>query len=104
MGLLAAEWIIEGETKYDMFAGDLARFGAWADKGFTKSRVGDQYANRFSIHFPNEERAAGRLVRTRPIYEMQKEIGAVMGLNYGCEHSLWFADVPHLKDINGFTR
>ena len=104
MGLLAAEWIIEGETKYDMFAWDMARFGAWAGKEFTKSRVGDQYAHRFSIHFPNEERAAGRPVRTRPIYEMQKEMGAVMGLNYGWEHPLWFADAPGAQDTNGFTR
>ena len=35
MGLLAAEWIIEGETKYDMFAWDMARFGTWASKEFT---------------------------------------------------------------------
>ncbi len=104
MGLLAAEWIIEGETKYDMFAWDMARFGAWANKKFTKSRVGDQYAHRFSIHFPNEERAAGRPVRTRPIYEMQKEMGAVMGLNYGWEHPLWFADTQGVLDTNGFTR
>ena len=104
MGLLAAEWIIEGETKYDMFAWDMARFGEWAGKEFTKSRVGDQYAHRFSIHFPNEERAAGRPVRTRPAYEMQKEMGAVMGLNYGWEHPLWFADAPDVVDTNGFTR
>ena len=104
LGLLAAEWIIEGETKYDMFAWDVARFGAWASKKFTKSRVGDQYAHRFSIHFPNEERSAGRPVRTRPIYQMQKEMGAVMGLNYGWEHPLWFAETPGVKDTNGFTR
>ena len=104
MGLLAAEWIIEGETKCDMFAWDVARFGTWASKEFTKSRVGDQYAHRFSIHFPNEERAAGRPVRTRPIYELQKEMGAVMGLNYGWEHPLWFADTPGVVDTNGFTR
>ncbi len=104
MGLLAAEWIIEGETKYDMFAWDMARFGTWASKEFTKSRVGDQYAHRFSIHFPNEERAAGRPVRTRPIYELQKQMGAVMGLNYGWEHPLWFADTPGVVDTNGFTR
>ncbi|MGI9396361.1 MAG: FAD-dependent oxidoreductase, partial [Paracoccaceae bacterium] len=104
LGLLAAEWIIEGETKYDMFAWDVARFGAWASKEFTKSRVGDQYAHRFSIHFPNEERSAGRPVRTRPIYQMQKEMGAVMGLNYGWEHPLWFAETPGVKDTNGFTR
>ena len=104
LGLLAAEWIIEGETKYDMFAWDVARFGAWASKEFTKSRVGDQYAHRFSIHFPNEERSAGRPVRTRPIYQMQKEMGAVMGFNYGWEHPLWFAETPGVKDTKGFTR
>ena len=104
MGLLAAEWIIEGETKYDMFAWDMARFGTWASKEFTKSRVGDQYAHRFSIHFPNEERAVGRPVRTRPVYEMQKEMCAVMGLNYGWEHPLWFADTQGVVDTNGFTR
>ncbi|MDK3072518.1 FAD-dependent oxidoreductase [Sedimentitalea sp. JM2-8] len=104
MGLLAADWIVTGETRYDMFAWDMARFGDWADKAFTKARVGDQYAHRFAIHFPNEERAAGRPVRTRPVYDMQKEIGAVMGLNFGWEHPLWFAGAPGARDSNGFTR
>jgi len=104
MGLLAAQWIIEGETKYDMFAWDMARFGTWASKAFTKARVGDQYANRFKIHFPNEERSAGRPVRTRPACEVQREMGAVMGLNYGWEHPLWFADAPGAQDTDGFTR
>ena len=72
MGLMVAQWIIEGEMQYDMFAWDIARFGDWADAKFTKARVGDQYAHRFKIHFPGEERAAGRPVRTRPVYEMQK--------------------------------
>jgi dimethylglycine dehydrogenase len=102
MGLMVAQWIIEGEMKYDMFAWDMARFGDWADVKFTKARVGDQYAHRFKIHFPGEEREAGRPVRTRPIYETQKEMGAVFGLNYGWEHPLYFAkDVP---DSAGFTR
>ena len=104
MGLMAAQWIINGESDYDMFAWDVARFGPWADAKFTKARVGDQYAKRFAIHFPNEERAAGRPVRTRPIYEMQQAMGAVFGLNYGWEHPLWFADAPGVADTNGFTR
>jgi len=104
MGLMAAQWIISGESDYDMFAWDVARFGPWADAKFTKARVGDQYAKRFAIHFPNEERAAGRPVRTRPIYEMQQAMGAVFGLNYGWEHPLWFADTPGVADTNGFTR
>lgn len=104
MGLMAAQWMVEGESQYDMFAWDVARFGKWADEAFTKARVGDQYANRFSIHFPNEERSAGRPVRVRPAHDLQKSMGAVMGLNYGWEHALWFADEAGTKDTNGFTR
>nr|WP_309503139.1 FAD-dependent oxidoreductase [uncultured Roseovarius sp.] len=104
LGLLSAQWMIEGEPQYDMFAWDLARFGDWADKKFTKARVEDQYANRFAIHFPNEERSAGRPARVRPAYEKQSELGAVFGMNCGWEHPLWFADTPGLKDTNSFTR
>ena len=102
MGLMAAQWIAEGESAYDMFAWDVARFGDWADAAFTKARVGDQYAHRFAIHFPNEERAAGRPARKRPAYDKQKVLGAIFGLNAGWEHPLFFShDVP---DTAGFTR
>ncbi|MCE8526937.1 GcvT family protein [Ruegeria pomeroyi] len=104
LGLLAAQWMIEGEPQYDMFAWDLARFGDWADKKFTKARVQDQYTHRFAIHFPNEERSAGRPARVRPAYEMQKEMGAVFGMNCGWEHPLWFADRPGVTETIGFTR
>jgi len=102
MGLMAAQWIAEGESAYDMFAWDVARFGDWADAAFTKARVGDQYAHRFAIHFPNEERAAGRPARKRPAYDKQKALGALFGLNAGWEHPLYFShDVP---ETAGFTR
>jgi len=104
LGLLAAQWMIEGEPEWDMFAWDLARFGDWADKAFTKARVRDQYMHRFKIHFPNEEREAGRPAMTRPAYERQREMGAVFGLNAGWEHPLWFADEPGTEDTNGFAR
>ncbi|WP_170360483.1 GcvT family protein [Ruegeria arenilitoris] len=104
LGLLAAQWMIEGEPQYDMFAWDLARFGDWAGKNFTKARVADQYSHRFAIHFPNEERSAGRPARVRPAYEMQHQMGAVFGLNCGWEHPLWFADRPGTVETTGFTR
>ena len=105
MGKLAAEWMIEGEPTLDMFAWDMARYGHWAGKAFTKARVQDQYAHRFKIHFPNEERAAGRPVRTRPVYRMQTDMGAVFGLNYGWEHPLWFAAQGEpTEETIGFTR
>jgi len=104
MGLMAAQWIVTGESQYDMFAWDVARFGTWADKAFTMARVKDQYTNRFKIHFPNEERDAGRPVRSRPVYEMQRAMGAVFGLNYGWEHPLWFADEVGTHETHGFKR
>lgn len=105
LGKLAAEWIIEGEPTLDLFGWDMARYGAWAGKEFTKARVQDQYSHRFKIHFPNEERAAGRPVRTRPVYRMQKEMGAIFGLNYGWEHPLWFSTNGEPREETvGFTR
>ena len=102
MGMLAAEWITKGETQYDMFAWDLTRFGDWCSDAFTKERVRDQYANRFKIHFPGEEREAGRPLRKRPAFQFQNELGGVFGLNYGWEHPLYFDfDTP---DTAGFTR
>ena len=91
LGLLLAQWIVEGEPELDLFPWDLARFGKWPDKKYTKARALDCYANRFKIHFPYEERDAGRPLKTRPVYEKQKAAGAVFGLNYGWEHPLWFA-------------
>jgi len=102
LGKLAAEWMVQGEPSLDMFGWDLARFGSWTGRAFTRARVRDQYANRFKIHFPGEERAAGRPARTRPVYALQQGLGAVFGLNAGWEHPLYFdADTP---DSAGFIR
>ena len=35
---------------------------------------------------------------------MQKDLGAVFGLNFGWEHPLWYADRPGVTDTEGFTR
>jgi dimethylglycine dehydrogenase len=105
LGLMTAQWIIEGEPELDMFPWDIARFGHWADKKFTMEKVADQYAKRFAIHYPYEERDAGRQTRLRPAYEKQKSLGAVFGLNYGWEHPLWFAgEGKEGRENYGFTR
>ena len=91
LGLTMAQWIVEGEPVMDLFPWDLARYGDWATRAFTKARTLDQYSHRFKIHFPYEERDAGRPARTRPVYDKQKSMGAVFGLSYGYEHPLWYA-------------
>jgi dimethylglycine dehydrogenase len=91
LGMVLAQWIIDGEPEIDVFHWDVARFGHWADKRYTMARALDNYSSRFRIHFPNEEREAGRPVRTRPLYERQKSMGAIFGQSFGWEHPLWFA-------------
>jgi dimethylglycine dehydrogenase len=102
LGRLAAEWMVEGEPSLDLFGWDLARFGHWAGRDFTRARVGDAYAHRFKIHFPGEEREAGRPVRTRPVHAMQAAMGARFGLNFGWEHPLFFDE--SVPDSAGFVR
>ena len=106
LGLLLAQWIVEGEPELDLFPWDLARYGVdWTPKSFVKARALDCYSHRFKIHFPYEERDAGRPVKTRPTYERQKELGAVFGLNYGWEHPLWFAGKGgEARETYGFER
>ncbi len=105
LGLMSAQWMINGEAEYDMFHWDLARYGSWATKEFTKQRVKDQYGNRFKIQMPYEEREAGRPLKRRPVYQKQKELGAVFGLSYGWEHPLWFAPKgAEAKEEYGYTR
>jgi dimethylglycine dehydrogenase len=105
LGLVMGQWITQGEPEMDLFPWDLARFGNWASKPFTKARAFDQYSHRFKIHFPYEERTAGRPMKTRPVYERQKTLGAVFGLSYGYEHPLWYAgEGVEAKEDYGFER
>ena len=41
-----------------------------------RGKVRENYARRFSIRFPNEELAAGRPLRTSPIYDRLRSLGA----------------------------
>ena len=105
LGSQLAQWIVEGESELDMFPWDMARYGDWTPKTYVMDRAMDCYANRFKIHFPYEEREAGRPVRMRPVYQRQKEKGAIFGLNYGWEHPLWFGgDGTSPTESYGFDR
>jgi dimethylglycine dehydrogenase len=91
VGMLLANWMTEGDPGLDMFMWDLTRYGPWAGKAYTRARTADMYSTRFKTIYPYEDRAAGRPVKTTPIYEVQKSRGAVFGANYGLEYPLWYA-------------
>jgi dimethylglycine dehydrogenase len=90
-GWQLAEWIVDGEPTIDMLGVDPRRFGDYATKAYLKAKNEEAYAHVFVIHFPDEERPAGRPLRTAPCYDRLKNLGAVFGQKFGWERANWFA-------------
>jgi dimethylglycine dehydrogenase len=90
-GWQLAEWITEGEPTIDMLGVDPRRFGDYASKAYLRQKNEEAYANVFTIHYPDEERPAGRPLRTAPCYERMQALGAVFGQKFGWERPNWFA-------------
>ncbi|MEM7084030.1 MAG: FAD-dependent oxidoreductase [Pseudomonadota bacterium] len=90
-GWQLAEWIVEGEPTIDMMGVDPRRFGDYATKAYLVTKNEEAYENVFVIHYPDEEREAGRPLRTAPCYDRLKSMGAVFGQKFGWERANWFA-------------
>jgi dimethylglycine dehydrogenase len=90
-GWQLAEWIVDGEPTIDMLGVDPRRFGPYADTGYLIEKNEEAYAKVFTVHYPDEERAAARPLRQTPCYGRMKALGAVFGSIYGWERPNWFA-------------
>ncbi|MFT5629993.1 MAG: dimethylglycine dehydrogenase [Gammaproteobacteria bacterium] len=91
VGLMLAQWMIEGECERDVTAMDVARFGKWITPGYTRPKVVENYQRRFSVSYPNEELPAARPHRTTPMYDIFSDLGAVWGQQFGLEVVNYFA-------------
>ena len=90
-GWQLAEWIVEGAPTIDMLGVDPRRFGGYATGSYLKAKNEEAYAMVFTVHYPDEERPAGRPSRTAPCYGRMKDLGAVFGQKFGWERPNWFA-------------
>jgi glycine cleavage system aminomethyltransferase T/glycine/D-amino acid oxidase-like deaminating enzyme len=91
IGRQMASWIVEGEPELDLWKMDSRRFGpAYRSQAHTLARTVEVYATYYDIHYPNEERQAGRPLRTAPTYELLTELGAAFGEKSGWERPNWF--------------
>ena len=91
-GWQLAEWIIEGEPTIDMLGVEPRRFGDYVSKDYLIDKTEEAYSHVFIIHYPDEEREAGRPLKTAPCYERLKSMGAVFGQKFGWERANWFVD------------
>ena len=90
-GWQIAEWIVDGEPTVDMMGVDPRRYGPYANEGYLVEKNEEAYANVFTMHYPDEERSGARPLKTTPIYDRLKALGAVFGSVYGWERANWFA-------------
>ncbi|MBO9408355.1 FAD-dependent oxidoreductase [Shimia sp. R9_1] len=109
VGLMLAQWMVEGECERDTFAMDCARFGDWITPGYTRPKVIENYQTRFSVSYPNEELPAARPFRQTPMYDVFDKMGAVWGQQFGLEVVNYFAEgdepryeTPSFRRSNAF--
>jgi len=91
VGMLMAEWILEGETSIDTHEMNVRRFGSHlTDKSFRVEQCREVIRYYYHLRYPNDENEWGRPLRTSPLYERLKDLGAVFGLKNGWERVNYF--------------
>jgi glycine cleavage system T protein len=91
IGKVMADWIVHGEPEYDLWKMDIRRFGAqYRSRHYARERAYEVYATYYDIHYPGEERQAGRPLKTAPTYARLAELGAEFGEKSGWERANWF--------------
>ena len=99
VGKVMAEWIVEGEPGLDLWRMDLRRFGGqYADVGHTQKQVVETYSTYYDIHYPFEERQAGRGLRLSPTHPRLRALRCAFGEKAGWERPNWFE-----VNVDGFT-
>ena len=91
IGKVIAEWIVAGEPEWDVWKMDVRRFGAqYRSRRYARDRAYEVYATYYDIHYPGEERQAGRPLKVPPAYARLQELSAAFGEKSGWERVNWF--------------
>ncbi|WP_424930818.1 GcvT family protein [Amaricoccus macauensis] len=108
-GKVLSEWIMHGQTEWDMWAVDPRRYTDHADASFSLGKALETYGNEYAMQFPHHEWPAERNRKLSPNHERLLADGAQMGAYNGWERANWFAKpgddtseaATHTWDRNG---
>ena len=91
VGRVMAEWILDRRAPMDLWRMDLRRFGAhYADRGHARAQAVETYSRYYDIHYPGEERRAGRGLKLSPVHPRLEALGSAFGEKAGWERPNWF--------------
>ncbi|TRD22799.1 GcvT family protein [Palleronia caenipelagi] len=90
-GYYLAQLMVEGEAEIDMASLDPKRYGQdWMTTEYAARKNEEAYEHVYILHHPDEEREACRPLRTGPVYNQQKALGAQFGCVNGFERPNYY--------------
>jgi len=90
-GKVLAEWVVEGQTEWDMWSVDPRRYTDYTDQDYCDQKGMEVYGHEYAMHFPWHEWPAGRDKKLSPLHSRLQEAGAQFGAYNGWERANWFA-------------
>ena len=101
-GKILAELIVDGESEWDSWFIDPRRFTSHANTEFTMLKSIEDYQLEFHYHMPHEERPAGRLAKTTPLYPVLEGKGAKFDVVNGWERAMFYKPTPDFIDVPSY--
>ena len=90
-GKVLSEWMVEGQTEWDMWSCDPRRFTNFTDHQYCVDKGMEVYGHEYGMHFPWMRWPAAPDRRISPVHQEIKKLGGQMGAYNGWERANWFA-------------
>ena len=103
-GHYLAQMMTQGEAEIDMASLDPKRYGPWITTDYAARKNEECYDHVFILHHPDEERPVARPLRTSPVYDRQKALGAQFGQVNGWERPIYYGPLNPPDDFDHDAR
>ena len=99
IGRAVAEWMSGGAPEIDIHEADISRFyGHQRTTAHVIARAREGFNKMYGIVHPAEQWESGRPVRLSPVYDRERDLGAVFIETAGWERPNWYASNEALLD------
>lgn len=90
-GKVLVEWVIDGQTEWDMWSCDPRRYTDYTDRAYCIEKGLEVYGHEYAMHFPWQEWPAGHNRKRSSLHYQLELAGAVFGVDCGWERANYFA-------------
>ncbi len=101
-GKILAQIMVHGQCEWESWFLDPRRFTDYATTELTCLKAIEDYQNEFHYHMPHEQRPAGRLARTTPLYHALADQDCAFGVVNGWERALFFKPTADFEDQHSY--